>query len=282
MEEIARFLAAHAIALLMLAVGLRTPSSVLVDIGRRWNTLMRALAVVWIAVPVLAMAVIYVVRPPPVAAATMVVIAICPGVPLVLFKSKRARGEATTSLLVLIATEITALVLVPLWAAILTRATALDLTFGLRDAAAVVIPNVLLPFAVGRVVIEAAPRAAAVLAKVAQVLFFAGIAVLVLVVVARMLPALRMLTIRDAVAAALISLGSAFLGYVAAPRATAERVSFTYAAALGNPALALSVLTLSYKHVKAVPFVLAFLFIRAVVLLPFTLRFRRQAAGNTI
>ncbi len=282
MEAIARFLAVHAIALLMLAVGLRTPSAIVADIAGRWRTLMRALAVVWIAVPLLALLVVYALQPPPSAAATLIVMAICPGVPLVLGKSKRARGDATMSLLVLVATAITALVLVPLWAVVLTYVTSLELTFAMKDAAAVLVPNVVLPFAVGRVIREAVPRVAHAAEVIAQLLFFTGIAILVLFALARSGSALHMLTARDVAAAALISIGAGALGYVVAPNVPAARVSLTYAAALGNPALALSVMMLSYRHVKVVPLVLAFVLVRAVALLPFSLLFRRQAAGKTI
>jgi bile acid:Na+ symporter, BASS family len=282
MEAIARFLAVHAIALLMLAVGLRTPSAIVADIAGRWSTLMRALAVVWIAVPLLALLVVYALQPPPIAAGTLIVTAICPGVPLVLGKSKRARGDATMSLLVLVATAITALVLVPLWAAVLTHVTSLQLTFGMRDAAAVLVPNVVLPFAVGRVIREAVPRVARTAEVIVQVLFFAGIAILVVFALARGGSALQLLTARDVAAAALISIGAGAIGYLVAPKVFAVRVSLTYAAALGNPALALSVMMLSYRHVNVVPFVLAFVLVRAVALLPFSLLFRRQAAGKTI
>jgi BASS family bile acid:Na+ symporter len=282
MEAIARFLAAHAVALLMLAVGLRTPSAIVADIAGRWSTLMRALAVVWIAVPLLALLVVYALQPPPTAAGTLIVMAICPGVPLVLGKSKRSRGDATLSLLVLIATAITALVLVPLWAAVLTHVSSFELTFGMRDAAAVLVPNVVLPFAVGRVIREAAPRIARPAQVIAELLFFAGIAILVVVALVRSGSAIRLLTVRDVAAAALISIGAGALGYIVAPSSHPARVSLTYAAALGNPALALSVMMLSYRHVKVVPFVLAFVLVRAVALLPFSLLFRRQAAGKTI
>src|SRR5688572_17055364 len=103
MESIARLLATHAIALLMLSVGLRA-TPVVKTITRRWPVLVRALCVVWIAVPAFAALVIVIMRPSAVATTSLMVMAICPGVPLVVRRVKRERGDPDTTLLILIGT----------------------------------------------------------------------------------------------------------------------------------------------------------------------------------
>jgi len=276
LETVARFVAAHALAMLMLSVGLRTRTSLVRDISDRWRVLARALLVVWIAVPLLAVAVVLTVRPPPVEAGTLVVLAICPGVPMVMRKAKTKYGDERTSLLVLISTALAALVMVPMWAAVLTRVTPLELSFRLRDVAAVLLPTVFVPYAIGRIIVDVSPRVAAKLAKIAQALFVAGVVVVLAVVVAKMVPALRDLGVRAFVAAFLIPFGAAVLGYVVTPGSLDDRVSVTYASALGNPALALGVLGHSYKDLQVLPLVFAFVLVRAIALIPFNLWFKHR------
>lgn len=279
-ETILNLLARHAVALLMLSIGLRTPSAIVRDLASRRAVLARALLVVWLAVPLLALAAIYLIRPPPMSAAALMVMAICPGVPLVVGRARRARGDPKTSLLVLVATAITALVMVPLWLAVLSRMSPLDIPYGLSDAAAVLLPSVLAPFVVGRIIVVLWPRGAAQLAKVAQALFVLGFGILVVTVLARMMPALRTLGLRDFLAAFLIPFGAAAIGYVAGAHERDDRISLAYAAALGNPALAVSVAAHSSAGHEAVPVMLAFLLVRGLALFPFTLWFKQKELSS--
>lgn len=276
LETVAHFLAAHALAMLMLSVGLRTPTALIRDIPNRWRVLAFALLVVWIAVPVLAVALVLTVRPLPTEQGTLVVLAVCPGAPMIVSKMRTKYGHGRTSLLVLIAAALTALFMLPLWAAVLKRLTPLDLKFGPRDVAAVLLPLVFVPYALGRVIIRLWPRVAAWLAKITTALFYLGLVVVAVVVLVKMGPALRSLGFRAFVAALLIPIGATVLGYIATPGSLDERVSVAYAAALGNPVLALGVLAHSYKGFDAVPLVLAFVVVRVVALIPFNLWFKHR------
>jgi BASS family bile acid:Na+ symporter len=274
MEELARFLASHALGLLMLSVGLRTSSSVVDAVSERARVIVRALLVVWVGVPLLAALVIVGLRPPEVESVTLMVMAICPGVPLVLGKSRRSHGDPTTSLLILIMTAISALVMLPLWAAVLSRTTPVELSFRLRDVAQILLPTVIVPYALGRLIADALPEIARPLARIAQGLFLAGVMFVIAALAPRMIQALRALDARDAIAALLVAFGAATLGYAVTPRPPNQQVSVTYAAALGNPALALAVLTRNYASINVVPVVLAFVVLRAVALVPFSLWFK--------
>jgi len=276
LAAVASFLAKHALAMLMLSVGLRTESSILLDLHARRMTLARALVLVWIAVPLLALVVVYVVRPAPIHAETLLVMAVCPGVPMVLQKTKRSRGDARTTLLILIATALTAFVMIPLWMELLNRTIGLELAFGLRDVATVLLPTILLPFAIGRVVASLAPRIAKSLATITQALFVAGLLIIVVAVISHAGASFRELGARDLLAALLIPLGAAALGYWGGHPEPDARISTTYSAALGNPALALAVIAQSH-HIE-VPALFAFLLVRGLALLPFTLWFRHRAA----
>src|SRR5262245_59263071 len=145
---IAHFIATYALAMLMLSVGLRTDHPVLFELKARWKVIVRALLVVWLGVPALALLVLYLLKPSQVEAAALIVMAVSPGVPLVLRQSGKAHGDAKTSLLVLIATAITALIMVPIWAAAITHFTRLDLEISLRSVASVLLPTVIIPYVI--------------------------------------------------------------------------------------------------------------------------------------
>jgi BASS family bile acid:Na+ symporter len=270
LQAVGHFLAAHVIALFMLTVGLRTDRLVLRELTERWRDLLRALAIVWLGVPLLALAVVHVAAPSPFEAMVLVVLAICPGKPLALRHTKRAHGHHRMSLLVIISTALTAIVLVPGWAFLVSRFTPHQLAFGPDDVAAILVPTVLAPYAVGWGIHMLSARVARVLAQVVEVLFFVGLALFVATEVLRGLPGLWGLTLTEILAAVAISLGAAILGYVASTDPTDRRIAVAYAAALGNPALALGVLAHS-EHAVAISLVAMFVVLRALALVPFDL-----------
>lgn len=270
LQTIGHFLAGHVIALFMLTVGLRRDHRVLRELTERWQHLARALAIVWIGVPLLALLVVHIAEPSPFDARVLMVLAICPGKPLALRHTKRAHGHHHLSLLVLISTALTAILLVPLWAIVLTHLTPHRLAFGPDDVAAILVPTVLAPNAVGWIINAVSPRLAATLARLVEVLFFVGLAIFVTTELLRGLPGLRDLALAEILAAVAISLGAALLGYVAAADPTDRRIAVAYAAALGNPALALAVIAHS-DHVLAISLVAMFVVLRAAALVPFDL-----------
>jgi len=265
--------------MLMLSVGLRTDRALFHELRARGPLLARALVIVWLIVPMLALTVLYALRPPQFVAITLMVMAICPGVPLVLRKSQKAQGDPRMSLLLVIASALTAMFCVPLWATLLSRTTQVDISLAPLDVVKVVVPIVLAPYVVGRLINELSPRVARVLAKVADGLFIAGFVVIALALIIRRVPSFDALTLRGLVAAVIISLGAAALGYVSATATLANRISVGYGAALGNPALALAVMAhVSQVHDQpaAIALVVAFVLVRVLALIPFSIWLKRR------
>jgi bile acid:Na+ symporter, BASS family len=265
---IAQLLASNAIAMLMLSAGLSTDRALVRDLAQDWRFLLRTLAIVWLVVPTVALVVIRIVQPTPMAAVTLGVMAVCPGVPMVIGRSHRSQGDARTTLSILIATAVSALVMVPLWIAIVRRVMAYEVATGPREIALVVLPSVLLPFVAGRLVVAVSPRIAHVLAKVARVLFMAGIVTIVLIVIGKRLFAFDELGWRDVVAGLLVPALAVTVGYTATASAKPRRVSVAYAAALGNPSLAAAIISASYAF-KPMALILTFVVLRVVALIPF-------------
>jgi BASS family bile acid:Na+ symporter len=269
LASLAHTLAMHAIAMFMLSVGLRTDRYVVRDaLLHHRGHLIHAAVAVWIAVPLLTLAVLYTLRPPPYSIATLMVMAICPGVPLLLRKSDKAHGNRDTALSVLIMTVVTAVLMTPFWALILERFTPLDLKVHPRDVVLVVFPKVLLPYIVGRIIRELSPRVAKPLAKIAYGVFLAGGVVVLLALIFKHPISVRDLSVRGILASLVIALGSAVLGFYAEYRAPLEhRTAIAFAGAFGNPMLALAILARSYDF-QALGFVALYVIVRVIAFIP--------------
>jgi predicted Na+-dependent transporter len=278
LEALIKFLAANAIAALMLSVGLRTDTAVVADLKQRWRLLLRALAVVWLGVPLLVLVAVWLFRVPPLGAATLVLMAICPGIPFVVKSTERASGSSRTALLVLLATAITAPVMVPLWAAVLARSSRFAFVVDAVTVLRVVLPSVILPFVIGRIINLVSERAAALLAKLATLVFVAGIAIAVAVLVAKAMPVLAASSPQVFVALVAATLAAAALGYAAGGPRAADRTALGYAAALGNPALALAIAARTVPTAEPLPLIAAYVVVRTLTLVPFGLWIRRRGS----
>ncbi len=274
------FLAKHAIAALMFATGLVTTTAIARHVRERWPLLLRALLVVWVVVPLATLAIVTVLRAPPIATIALLLVAICPGVPLVLRSTGKAEGSTETALMVLLATAITAPLLIPLWAAILARVTPYVFAVDAGVVLRVIVPVVLVPFLLGRIIQAISQPVAGVLAKVANALFIAGILVAVIGIVARARGLIVQTSLIAYVALAAVTLASAALGYLAGGPRREDRTALTYAAALGNPALALAIVSHTAPSAQALPVLGLLVLVRAIVLVPVGLWLRAPRSSS--
>src|SRR5204863_4672887 len=74
---------------------------------------------------------------------------------------------------------------------------------------------------------------------------------------------------RVLIAVIVLTLGAALLGYLAGAPAPADRRVTGVATALGNPGLALAVIAASFPGFKAAAFVIAYVILRKLALIPF-------------
>ena len=269
LASVIQFFTGNAIVALMLAAGLQTTNSVLADLSRRWKLASKALAVVWIAIPSIAILVVRLLHVPRAGTAALLVMAICAGVPLVVKTSRRAHGAADTTLMVLLATALTAPIMIPVWSAILTRVTPIALHASPTEVLGVLVPTVVIPFLIGRIIQRISQRAAGVLARVANVMFIVGLALLLAVLIYRGVPILSQTTLRAVIAVVIVTLAAAGLGYLAGRPRASDQISLAYAAALGNPALALVIAAHGVPGARAAPMIAAYVVVRTLALLPF-------------
>ena len=277
------FLLEYMVFALMLAVGCGARSDQLADLRNRPRLYARALAVILIGVPLLAMIVVRALDVSPRAAGLILLMSVCPGAPFIATATK-AKGETHSpvglNLLVLVSAVVP--VSVPIWVAILERIYPVDLAIAPAQVLRTVIPSVLLPLLVGVAVRRLVPRAADVVGRVAHYFFMVAIAAAVVVVLALGAQVFREVSPITYLAVLIIVTGSALLGYWAARPAPEERRVLGVAAVLGNPGLALAIVAASYPGFKAAAFMAAYVLFRKVALIPFEQWIKRRTTPTAL
>lgn len=253
---------------LTLGAALRTSRDSLRLVRHRPGLILRALLVGWIGVPMLALLITTAFDLRGVGGATLLLMAICPGVPALLASTRKVNGAMDTALVLLIVMSVTAPLLTPLWAQILSVAHPLTFSIEPRQVIVTLLATVFAPLVVGLLIRLISARAAAVLARVSHVLWLAGIGFAAVAILPRGAPLLLHVPLPTFIAAVLIMLGASLMGYWAGRPDMEDRQATTFAAALGNPALALAVVAASYPEYKAGALCAAYVALRLILLIP--------------
>jgi len=284
LTAIVSFLLQYLVLALMLSIGLAARPGDLGQIVRRPRLYVRALLVMELAVPLLAILVVTVLPLPPRGAALFLLVAVAPGAPFIpaATKGKGARySPVGLNLLVLV--SLLAPLTVPAWLWIIDRVHPLGLGLDVTPLQVLrqVVTIALAPLTLGLAIRRLLPRAADVLWRVAHTFFLVAAAVAIAVLLYLGAPVLLEVAPLTFAGGLIIVIGSALLGaWAAAPEPEARRTTGV-AAALGNPALALAILAASYPRVEAAAFIAAYLIFRKLALIPFELWVRRGAHRGT-
>ena len=271
LAAIVKFLIGHLVVALMLSIGLAARPRELAQIVRRPRLYLRALLVMEIGVPLLAMAVVSLLSLPPVGTALILLMAICPGAPFIVAPSAKGQHYSTVGLNLLVSASVLAPFTVPAWVAILNRVYPYQFNIPFAHVVARVLELILVPLALGIVIRLALPRFANVLARLVRYFFLAALVVAILAALylgARVFLEVDPLVL---VAVVLMVAGSAAMGIWAARRDPGARHPVTVAAVLGNPAIVLAIIAASFpdvRQLRAAAFIAAYLILRKLVLLP--------------
>ena len=230
---------------------------------------LRTLLAVWVAVPALTVLVVLGLRVEGLGAATLLLMAGCPGIPLLLGSTRKVRGAMRTAFVALVLTAATEPLLIPYWTRIVSGLVPVDLTVQPRHILQVVVPTIFLPIALAFVLRSFSTRAADFLAPISDWVYAVGALGCGLAIVIEAAPLILRIPPGTLVAAAVITLGDALIGYWAGWPDQDDQKAIALAAALGNPALALAVAEASYPEHEAGPLVAGYLLVRAIALAPF-------------
>jgi BASS family bile acid:Na+ symporter len=259
----------------MFGSALRLGPESLRKVQQRPVLFLRTLGAVAVAVPVLTILVVLALDVRGLAATTLLLMAICPGMPLLIASTHSVEGDAGTAFAALLLTATIEPALVPAWTHLLRFVHPGDLAIAPRHVVAVLVPTVFIPVAAGFAFRALAPRAAPTLARVVGVVAAVGIVMDLAVVLIQGAPLLPRVPFRAFVAAALVTITDAALGYWAGWPEAEDQRAIAMATALGNPALAIAVMSESFPDAKAGALVAVYLLVRTIALLPFETWLRR-------
>lgn len=269
LRTVVTFLAGHLVFLLMLSVGLQVGLRDLGDLRRRPGLYLRAIAIIELAVPLLAMAVVALLRPGRLAAGALLLLSVCPGVALLTHSARKKGGSLVTALNLLLVLSLLAALTVPAWLSVLSGIYDRPVLVSSGQVFSTVVPRVLLPLALGMVVHALAPKLAPTLGRLANAAFVVALLVVALVLLVKAGPALRQLSVRTLLAVLVLVTGSALLGHAVGGPRPEDRITVGLAAVLGNPALALAIVKENLPGSPALAVVAAYVLLRAVALLPY-------------
>ena len=267
---VVKFLLGHLIFALMLGVGLAARARDFDDIRRRPALYAKALAVMWIGVPLLTMAVLAVIPLGRIPTELFLIVAVCPGAPFISTKTKQQHARySVVGLNVLLLTSLSAPLLVPAWIAILDRGYPFGVEITAMQLLAKIIPDIIVPLFAGLTISVISPRLAQALARPVQYFFLAALAVAVVLVLYLGVPVFRHVAPQVYLAMLVIIAGSTLMGYLSATPRLEDRRTIGIAAAQGNPGLALAVIAASHPGFQAAAIVVAYILLRTVAMIPF-------------
>ena len=229
---------------------------------------LRMLAVIWIAIPLFTALVIFALGVVGTSASLLLLMSVCPALPNLLTWARIARSSVMTAFVALLVTAATEPFMIPYWTRLLSKFLPMDVTVQPSHVLIVVVPTVFLPIALGFLVQKISFRAAAVLARVSDFIDLAGTIATIAVILYEGLPRLIYVPPVAFVALVIITFGYSAFGFWAARPNLDEQKAIAAAAALGNPALALVIVEVSYLELQAAVLVSIYIVVRAITMAP--------------
>jgi predicted Na+-dependent transporter len=253
---------------LVLNAALQTGPTSLPWAREHWGLVLRFLLAVWLGVPLLTLVVVRLLRVHQLGAATLLLMAICPGQAQGLFLTRSARGRMDAAVILLLATSVTAPLLIPVWARILSVTMPHEIVVPIGRVLGVLLSTAVVPLLLGFAIRRLSAAVAGVLAKVMGALFTVGIWAALAAALIRGAPILPQVALGTFAAVVIVTLGASLMGYLLGRPEIEDRRAAAFAAALGNPALALALVSSSYPEAHASALFAAYVLVRIIILLP--------------
>jgi BASS family bile acid:Na+ symporter len=237
--------------------------------------LWRAVVAAVLGVPLLAILVAATLPLNPPARGVIVLMAISPGAPMLMNKARKSGNLALAVTLALVLT-FAALVSVPVEIAVLNRLFPVDLHASSAELLRRLLPKLLLPLVLGFVVRGAWPAGAKAMEPFIRRLFQLALLVAAIGAVAASWYVVAHMSPWAWLAMLLVTTGAVLLGETVGGREPRDRATVVYAIVWGNPAIAMAVVGLSYPELRAVPIIVTYALLRAVLVLPYAVLSSRR------
>ena len=267
--RVLKILAWSATFAVMFGAALRLGPGALRQIVQRPAIFVRTLLAVWIVVPALTVLVVLALRVQGVAATTLLLMAGCPGVPLLLASTRTVRGAMSTAFVALVLTAATEPLLIPLWTRLLSAVFPVTLTVHWHQILRVLAATIFLPIAFGFVVRAVFPRGVDRVVRACDRFYVVAVVGCILALLTSAAPLVLRVPPRALVAVAIITFGDAAVGFAAGWPQREDQKAIGLATALSNPALAIAVVEASYPGNRIGPMgVVLYLLARTICIVP--------------
>jgi BASS family bile acid:Na+ symporter len=237
-----------------------------------WRTLVVAL----LGVPMLAILIAVALPLGPVERGVLVLMSVSPGAPMLMNKARKS-GRMELAVALAVALTLAAVAFVPIEVFVLNRLFPWRLQVSAPALLRALVPKLLIPLALGAIVRRVWPRGANALQPIARVLFDVALVIAAIGALAVSWRVLVQMSPWAWLAMLLVTLGAALLGDAFGGRDPRDRSTAAFAVVLGNPAVAMTVASLSYPTLHVLPVILAYALLRAVFVLPYAVMSRSRS-----
>lgn len=276
-----KLLLALSIFLTVFSLALRAHAADVLHLFREWRLGLRAMAVMYVIVPTVAILITGLFHLKPSVEIALVALAFSPVPPLLPGKQIKAGGSATYVTSLLVMASLLSLFITPLGMYWTARLASLDVHVAPAAIVRIVLLSIMLPlvlgFVAGRLLGSRAVRVSAVLGNIANVLLL----VCVLVLLFAMLPAIgRVIGDGTIIALAAMIVAGLAAGYWAAGTDPANKTALALAAATRHPGIAVAIATTAFPQERLAPAaIVLFALLSALISIPYLHRLNR-ASGH--
>jgi BASS family bile acid:Na+ symporter len=267
---------------LMFTQGMNIPISHLSFFKERPGLLLRSLLAVIVLVPIAALLIIFLVRPSQDVSVGLAILAACPAAPMMLVNIPKAGGEPGFVTSLHLTLGLLSLATTPVILDLLADALNFQAAISPIAIAGQVSVSLFIPVCIGIFFFAMFPRATGIirrpLAIIGQIISFLTIAIILLLNYHFLL----MMDFRSYIAMALMVIVALGIGNFLAPPQPEERTTLALESAARHPGLAFLIASLNFPLEKALPVLIPYLFIFAVIsLLYIQLRKKRSSYSGS-
>ncbi|MGO9931721.1 MAG: hypothetical protein ACLPV8_07900 [Steroidobacteraceae bacterium] len=252
---ILRVLAPVCVALVVFAEGLGiAPKPVLRYFTERPWLMLRSLAAALVLVPAAALALILALKPAPAVGIGLAILVACPPAPLMIKATPRlGRGSAPFMASLHLSLALLAFLTVPAVLYLLALPLGLDLEVHLAKMAMILGTTIVVPIAVGMTARGLFPTFAGRVGPSVAKAGTAGLAVVVVVAIVALFPAVLRMDRWSYLVIALVSVVALSIGHLLGPQDPAEKTTLAVECGVRHPALSLSIATANLSPQEALP-----------------------------
>ena len=260
--------------------GLRATSADLLYLVHRPGLLVRSLLAMFVIMPVVAMALVWLFDFPPAVNIVLVALAISPVPPLLPMKETKAGGNLSYGLGLMAVLALVSIVVVPATLTVLGRLSGRPLGLAPGSVAGVMLKAVLVPLAIGMIVRAVSPRIADRSAAAVMVVVKVLLPVAVIAVLAGAVSAIyALLGAGTVLGLTIFTLSGLAIGHVLGGPDPGHSSVLALATACRHPAIALSIATTNFPEQRFAALILLYLIVSAIVGIPY-LMWQQRAEGS--